>query len=383
MNMKRGMDEAFLDWVRDICRRLYGLGPLKSVMILDGGFTNTSYKIVVEGQEATDRYVLRCYEAGRRVEEIDFEHALLKVLHQRGFTCVPAPLAGRDRKSWYRVQLPEGWRWNAGDGTHISVFTYLSGESRYSWDSSFCEDCELVNAAALLARFHDTIYGWSGEKGCCRGRVLDLLPRVAQTWRDYAGRRHGSYFSHVFLENLDFLLSSLERVRDRVLGGDFVGLPELAIHGDYHPGNLKFSNKAISGLLDFDWARLDLRGFDVALALIYFCAYWQEGRDGWLDERRVRLFVHSYQLAADRAGGIGPMADDELGNLSRLVTLAALFMVHWVFDYAHLRRRPRRLLPYLLHGIRMVRWLDHHEEAVGRWVRSDPAGTAAIFSSAS
>lgn len=51
-------------------------------------------------------------------------------------------------------------------------------------------------------------------------------------------------------------------------------MSHLVIHGDYHPGNVKFQDGKVSGIFDFDWSNADLRCFDVAIALLYFCSVW-------------------------------------------------------------------------------------------------------------
>lgn len=52
-----------------------------------------------------------------------------------------------------------------------------------------------------------------------------------------------------------------------------------------------FQNEEVSGVLDFDWTRVDVRIFDIAFAMVYFCAGWQGQDDGKLSLEKVSLFL--------------------------------------------------------------------------------------------
>jgi homoserine kinase type II len=71
--------------------------------------------------------------------------------------------------------------------------------------------------------------------------------------------------------------------------------PSIVIHCDFHPGNLKISAEEIVGLFDFDWSKIDLRCFDVALAGWYFFTSWRGELDGALRLAEFRTFLNTYQ----------------------------------------------------------------------------------------
>ncbi len=111
-------------------------------------------------------------------------------------------------------------------------------------------------------------------------------------------------------------------------------LPESIIHSDYHPGNLKFVGDEVSGLVDFDWAKLDLRAFDVGLALWYFCASWEAGSDGALRLDDLTAFVSSYQGALEGEGQPGPLSARELALLPDLIQAGNVYILYWTIrDY--------------------------------------------------
>jgi hypothetical protein len=88
-------------------------------------------------------------------------------------------------------------------------------------------------------------------------------------------------------------------------------LPELVIHCDYHPGNLKFEDGHVTALFDFDWSKIDLRVFDVGLALFYFFAGWGGDLDGCLRLEPLGIFLQAYQERLRNSQGIGPLSKDE------------------------------------------------------------------------
>jgi homoserine kinase type II len=45
----------------------------------------------------------------------------------------------------------------------------------------------------------------------------------------------------------------------------YSAMPRLAVHGDYHPGNLKFQGGKVIAVLDFGWSKIEARCFDVGL----------------------------------------------------------------------------------------------------------------------
>lgn len=48
-------------------------------------------------------------------------------------------------------------------------------------------------------------------------------------------------------------------------------LPQSVVHGDLHPGNVKFRGNEVAGLFDFDWANRRERVRDVADGILFFC----------------------------------------------------------------------------------------------------------------
>jgi len=138
-------------------------------------------------------------------------------------------------------------------------------------------------------------------------------------------------------------------------------LPFTAIHCDYHPGNLKYRNEEAVGLFDFDWSKIDVRVFDVALAIVYFCTTWEGKEDGDFLLDRVSIFLNGYQRESLALDGIGPLDDNEIKILPVMIKAANLYVLNWdVDDYYIKKQNPYEYLIYLQHNVRAMRWLENN-----------------------
>ena len=130
-------------------------------------------------------------------------------------------------------------------------------------------------------------------------------------------------------------------------------------HSDYHPGNLKFESARISGLVDFDWAKVDLRAFDVGLAIWYFCASWEGSADGRLRLGDVRAFLNAYQERLGEPAELPPLTKAELAVMPDLIHAGSLYILYWgLRDYLSKPVDPDEYLIYLRHSINTTRWLS-------------------------
>jgi Ser/Thr protein kinase RdoA (MazF antagonist) len=82
------------------------------------------------------------------------------------------------------------------------------------------------------------------------------------------------------------------------------GLPQALIHGDVQPGNTIFSGSRLQAFVDVDWMSRQPVIYDLAYALILFCARREspiDGADIWsltapfeFDEKAAREFLEAY-----------------------------------------------------------------------------------------
>ena len=177
-------------------------------------------------------------------------------------------------------------------------------------------------------------------------------------WEMYVKNIGDSQFDTYFSEQYEYIINVSKIFTKTSLKKMYNELPHLAIHGDYHPGNLKFEDEKIKGVFDFEWSSLDARFFDIALAVVYFCTDWGT-YDGSLLIKRADTFIRTYQKAAKNKNGIGPLSAKELQYLPEMLHLGNLCVLDWIVDDFYKKNPdPHEYLTYLRHSVRLIRWIE-------------------------
>ncbi len=334
----------------------YDLGELVSLERNERGYINISYDIETVRDAKKWRHHLRHYRRGADENNIRFEHALMRELLTRGFNISPSIVRTRDHTTYAKVAGQAAY---GRQKSFLAVFNYLSGEDKYSWDAPSCTIEELKNAAEVLALYHNTIFGWKGVKDWQAPRIIDQIPMMEMRWRGYAQIGGNTVFEGYFKEVCNYLFGVLDNPQYITARSVHDELPHLAIHGDYHPGNLKFQDGEVVGLFDFDWAKVDARCFDVGIALTYFCTAWEQGADGNLLLDRAEIFLQSYQAAAEAMQALGPLNRLEIQCLPQMILASNLYVLDWTIgEFYTARPDAEEYLRYLQHGINSLRWLE-------------------------
>lgn len=342
--------------VAEIVENLYDLGSVTDVREIFGGFTNRSFGVRVEKEGAAAQFFVRRYKAGIDFGEIRFEHRLIDHAIENGLHQVAAVVRNRGGDTLVR---PEG------SDRFFAVYEFLDGEDRYSWDRPELTDAEFQSAGRLLAAFHNAVRDF--DPGGFRRReppTLELWPRLPGMLRQLARWPDDREVFRTFRRHLDVIMQALDRTALTQAGASDV--PVIPIHCDYHPGNLKWAGETAVGLFDFDWAKMDLRLFDVGMALVYFCSRWSAGRDGELRLDKMALFLESYQhfLAGHR--GLNPIGEGECALVPTLLVVANAYLLQWCVSQFAAADTPDEgeYLRYLRHGIRLMGWVDVHRRPV-------------------
>jgi len=333
----------------------YELGELVRHERDKRGTVNVSYSIETLKDGQRRKYFLRRYKSGIRREELLFEHSLVNHVANHS-TCPVAKLhRTRNGSTFY-------WRADPDDvspGHFYAIFDFLRGEDRYTWVGPRCTPYELRNAGALLAAYHTAVSTFEPEGMRAEKKILDLLEEIETVWAEAPAKSKGTAFDGFLIENFEAVRQSIAETRAWLDTPEVRSLPEIAIHSDYHPGNLLFDGEQISGLIDFDWSKIDLRAFDVALAAWYFCASWDGAEDGELRLADARMFISAYQQALLEGSAFPALSPDELAYLPPLINAGNIYILHWTLgDYFGYDVDPREYLTYLKHGITFVRWFD-------------------------
>ncbi len=192
---------------------------------------------------------------------------------------------------------------------------------------------------------------------------MDLLPRIGLRVSSYANKGGKTSFDICLRKKLDSMLAIIDKTLsvfvDGLQGCQYRDLVQMVIHCDYHPGNLKFQNNTITGLFDFDWSKVDVRCFDVALAITYFCTIWEGNGDGSLDMEKVSIFFQNYQNTV--AAVPGPLNPSERNYLPHMIKAATIYVINWVIEDFYNKQiiiDPYIHIQCLQHHMRFLTWLE-------------------------
>jgi homoserine kinase type II len=301
------------------------------------------------------KYFLRRYKSGILPEEIQFEHGLIEHLLDKKFDLV----AKIHKTKTGATYLERPGQDSPGQVLYYTIFDFLPGEDRYTWIDPNCSPEEVENCAAILARYHDSVSGFNPPGRRSEPKIIDLLPRLAGLLRSSPKRSKGSQFDTYLVENLELLVDNCLQIQAAC--GDFSAgdYPELVVHGDFHPGNLKFEGAEVVALFDFDWSKIDLRGYDLGLGLWYFFTRWKAPQDGVLRTEEGRKFLNRYQKEAAALPNLKPLTGAELDHLPQLINLGNLYVLYWlVVDFYAKPVDVQEYLGYLRHHVHFVQWLN-------------------------
>lgn len=342
--------------ITEIVEKLYDIGKVTNVHEIFGGFSNRSFGIDVVKKGVPASYFVRQYKRGIAVEEIGFEHRLINHAIENGFREGDAVVKNCRGNTF--VRPPDSNRL-------FAVYEYLAGQDRYTWDRPGLTDTEFESAGRLLAVFHNAVRAF--DPGAFRRHeppILQLWPQLPEKLKQLARRPESGKLFTFFRRHLDVILHTM--VKTELTPAAAEGMPVIAAHCDYHPGNLKWDNEAAVGLFDFDWAKMDLRLFDVCMALVYFCSSWDGDRDGEMRLDKMALFLASYQRILVQRNGLDPIDEDECALVPTMLAVGNFYLLHWGLNLfaANKAADNDEYLTYLQHSVRLMRWIDGHREIV-------------------
>lgn len=333
----------------------YDLGELVGFEQDRRGTVNTSFTIEMEQDGQRRKYFLRRYKRGIQEEEIQCEHSLISHLIE----AQTLPVAHLHRTLDGRTYLHRFAGPDDQEGAFYAIFDFLPGEDRYTWVDPACTSEELVSSAITLAQLHSAVNGFQPSGKRVEAKILDLLPEISRNVAACPEKAKNTEFDAYLLENLELVLGNVSSTLAVLTESQVDGLPQLVVHCDYHPGNLKFHQSQVSGLFDFDWSKVDLRSFDVGLALWYFCASWKLSEDGELRLTDLAIFLGAYQEYLHLQPGTRPLSPLEGRYLPYLINAGNLYVLNWtILDFYSKDVDPREYLIYLRHSVNFIRWFE-------------------------
>ena len=342
----------------ELMEESYDLGRVQEVYEIFGGYVNRSYGLVVQRGGIRKDYFLRNYKPGIAEHEIKFEHALITHCAARGFTIAARVIANRQGATYIKP---------AKGKSFFAVYEFLEGEDKYTWNNPNLNDEEFVSASKMLATFHTAAMGFDpGQFHRAEPPVRDLLPTLSAEFKKYASTRRNSKFNSFFSSHLKKILASIDHTR--ITEADVSQMPLCPIHCDFHPGNLKYENNRVVGIFDFDWSKIDLRLFDVCMAVDYFCCSWDEKNDGDLRLEKATLFLNAYQHQLHQTDGMKPLNAVEIKNLPGMLTAANLCIMSWIVSTFHADDdlNDDEYLAYLKHSVKLMYFIAQHRNTMSQ-----------------
>jgi homoserine kinase type II len=358
----------------DVVARDYDLGDVVGVDQIFGGYVNLSFAVRTRDADGEHRYFVRKYNKAITEGEIRFEHALVNHINAKGFHLAARVYPNKGGETFVtRQETSNGERLTR----FFAVYEMLEGEDKYTWVKNRCTDREYESGGRVLAQFHYLAHDFD-PRGLGRQQppIMQLLRDLRPAFAGYAERARagGSVVDEYYLEWLPAIDDALRNGAEQE--PELRGMPNIPVHCDYHPGNLKWvdqeaaafrpvetSGSSCSGLFDFDWSKLDYRIFDVAEGVVYFCSSW-EGRDSgelWLD--KAAIFVRAYQDEAARFAEPGAMTAAELAALPRMIANANLYVLNWdvsAYYQADEDLNDDEYLMYLKHQVMLMEFIEAH-----------------------
>ena len=269
--------------------RAFDLGHTDSNTIL-GGTAARKWAV----STAKGRYVVRVRPAEFSTDDcVAFDHHVLQRLAAEGLP-VPSPQVMPSGETVLR----------RGDDT-IEVLSWIEGEP---W-SEMIRNEAARSIGIFLARFH-TVLGQNLPTGK-QNPLREDHPDAVQPILDTLCNRDCSPAQLRELKSIEALLSQGRNELEATL---YPSLPQTVIHGDFHPGNVKFRGADIAALYDFDYLNVQARARDLVDAFMFFAS----DRNSPFETDDIRSLTQSFtpNLITSRAllagyQSITPLNDDE------------------------------------------------------------------------
>lgn len=353
--------------------KFYDLGTVIDAYEIFGGYVNRSFGVYIEKNGKKNEYFIRKYKKGITEKEIELEHTLIDFSIANGLDMAAGLIRNINGKTY--VKLAEEAN-GTMDFSYFAVYDYLGGEDKYTWDTPYLDDNEYASSAEVLATFHNASRNFDPRgRERIEPKIMEFIPSLPKTFRRFADLDLNNKLHNYYLKNLEEII--------RVING--INMPPAAIakmvdnpvHADAHPGNFKYKDGQAVGIFDFDWAKIDLRLFDVCEALTYFCSAWDDlpdgSTDGTLRLDKCAIFLKAYQKTLKELGGLSPLNDTEKEYFPTMIAAANMYVINW--DLTAYYADPDNLnvyeyKTYLQHNVRLMNWIEEHKKDLAELAQS-------------
>jgi len=256
----------------------YDIGVIHQVKPLSAGSRRAPKMVIISEQ---GKFLLKRRPKGKdNLYQVAFAHAVQTHLAERAFP-VTALMVTRDRNNTI-LQL----------NNHIyELFKFVTG---VRYDSSAEAT---IDTGRQLAKLHRHLSAFAPECKPLRGSFHDSSPvrRHLKT----AGAESRARLNRKVQQAAELLMTLYNASSVRVNELGFDSWAEQVVHGDWHPGNMLFSDRKLIAVLDFDLVRLAPTVTDLANGMLQFSivggrpnpADWP----AYLDQAKLIQFLTGYR----------------------------------------------------------------------------------------
>jgi homoserine kinase type II len=226
----------------------YDMDDVSAVHYAEGGTRNQNYEIWCKGKK---EYFLRQRKVSSVIkDDIEFDHSLMDYLSDNDII-IPSPMPNVYDKTFTEY-----------NGSYYELSRYIDGHP-FSRDSKD----HLIIGGKNLARFHSVGESFRWKKTKSIGRIDP--PGVAKATIEelFQNPRERRAFPE-----LKRVLHELDMVENELNDDVFESLPQTLIHGDFHPGNIKYLNEQRLAFFDLDWVSIQPRLQDLAYGILFFAS---------------------------------------------------------------------------------------------------------------
>ncbi|SDE65189.1 phosphotransferase [Sporomusa acidovorans] len=363
-NIYDSMEMALLrTQITEAIEKSYDIGEVTEVYEIFGGYVNRSFGIYTLKDGVQKEYFVRKYKSDITEKEILFEHKLIDFSIINGLYMAAGLIRTKNNKTYIKVQREVT--------EYYAIYEYLQGEDKYTWDNPNCNDAEYASSAEVLALVHNSTRHFDPE-GLERmePKIMEFLPTRVPVFKEFAARELDTKYHKYYLKNIDAILAVVES--SQIPESIWRQMPLNPCHNDFHPGNLKYLNNKAVGIFDFDWSKIDIRLFDVCLAIAYFCSSWDGETDGVLRLDKCAIFLEAYQQKLKILGGLPPLTGMEKEYFPTMMAAANVYLLNWDITayYQGSDLNEYEYIAYLSHNVRLMKWIESHKAEIGKMIQN-------------
>lgn len=307
---------------------------------------------------ASGHYFLRC--RGPRTssrQAMEFDHDLRRHLLAGGVPTA-APIAARSGETWVLMA-----------GRAFELYPFVEGRSFGGGRD------ELAETARALARFHAVAADYPARGSYCPvpTQFAVAIPGIGGSARIDDPEVMAAAFEHLARDEpaFDYAIGQATLLTETYGASLYRALPAWLIHGDFHPGNLLYSNPGkVAGIFDLDWACEHTRSRDLADAVYYFARPHAEAFDGSRIESMTEAAEPDFESATlflRAYGELAPLEPEEV----RAIPLA--LRARWLAERLEGSAKvpPEKRVWFITRELeRPLEWLEAHGDELVRAVLS-------------